>query len=996
MEDKGMLGRVLIAAVLAAVTGASVAAQTYNAIDSGGPLWWYPENDSSYPRHHDRWYMSMFEAVNGDWGLATSFPDVSSDEVWFAVVSGAPENSACDRQNQTLRVNVGPPYPDDGVAPPRTVRTPSGAGGFAGLQMSLQIGEWWQGMKYRGYYEDATARAYHFGGVRARYDPALFGWFDVTTRDGAGVEQRPPLYDGGHSVTWINPAYSQWQLWGGGGFAMPCLGTSMVHMHGVDGGGRDKVWPPTPVGADGGECWSNARPLVLRANSEARCEPNLAERYAYTVRFRAIFDAAPPRPIPPPPWLVAGSYTPLFPPDYAAPYLMARRGEIALFTVSELAQASPPPVPWSPVSYPDPGVEIGTTRGAMPPRFLDPNRVDPFGGASYGQGTIELPLQDNPSASARECIELGEPGWDAATGTLRVDCGHGRENSPMTGNVNRAVMGYGAVERSREVGPMDNSRGYGGRALARRTAGLWAPPSGFGWFEHRSATLGCLFLEADVDMGLIAAAYAARDAWWARVPDEYGAWSEGRLDYRACPSNTRSDPDRGDACRAAAAHRMALARARAIRYFRYGYGWEVIGDYRSAVLPELASALSGAGYRAPRTVLRALGRWGGTPVRDRCGTSVSGGAYNEALIASVPTMLPGVGYGHGQSSIPGQGGRMWYGPGFEAYGAHLAGEQGDLYGQRADVAGRTTDYSEAVINPGSDYPEELRRYADYNNVRLGSTVWRDFACKTSHGGYYGMGLTALGTSRFDHREFPNDAWRNPDPGVVLGDTVPTQFSSGTPCTGNAAYDALGADGTRRCFPQSGLGAYSTSSGSSGDAGFFMLEYSGDGSSDTGRSGSVGAMRPTSYRMLPGSEALVLFLRSSFFDLEFGYRSLDVERQAIWSGYGAWGNSYRSSWLATAEAFEGLAPGWCSGPSAGGCDVTQVPMDYGRLEHQGQLSWYGAMVPGGTGGCTVNHRTGTGVQGKPPEGSVIAEDQQIFCLLPLDVGPDGRCPGENLP
>ena len=320
-------------------------------------------------------------------------------------------------------------------------------------------------------------------------------------------------------------------------------------------------------------------------------------------------------------------------------------------------------------------------------------------------------------------------------------------------------------------------------------------------------------------------------------------------------------------------------------------------------------------------------------------------------------------------------------------------EQGDLYHQYADVAGRTTSYSEAVINPGSDYPEELRRYPDYNNVRLGSTVWRDFACKTVHGGYYGMGLTALGTSSFDHREYPDDAWLHPDPRVVLGDTVPTQFSSGTPCTGNPAYDALGADGTRRCFPQSGLGAYSSPEHPSGDAGFYVLGYSGDGSSDTGRSGSVGAMRPTPYRMLAGSEALALFLRSSFFNMRLGYRSLDVERDVIWSGYGAWGNSYRSSWLATAEAFEGLAPGWCAG---GTCDQTQPPMDYGRLEHQGQLRWYGAMVPGGTGGCTVNHRTGAPVQGKPPQGTVIAEDQQILCLLPLDAGPDGRCPGENLP
>ena len=991
MRGRGMFGRMVLATVLAAVMGASVAAQTYNAIGSGGPLWWFPENDGSYSRHHDRWYMSMFEAVNDDWTLATSFPDVSSDEVWFAVVSGAPENSACDRQNRTLRINVGPPYPDDGVAPPRTPRTPAGGGGFAGLQMSLQIGEWWQGMKYRGYYDDGTARAYHFSGVRQRYDPALFGWFDVATRDGSGAEQRPPLYDGGHSVTWINPGYSQWQLWGGGGFAMPCLGTSMVQMHGVDGGGRDKVWPPTPVGADGGECWSNARPLVLRANSEGRCEPNLAERYPYTVRFWAIFDAAPARPIPSPPWGGGGSYTPLFPPDYAAPYLMARRGEIALFTASELAQASPPAVPWSPVSYPDPGVEIGTTRAAMPSRFLDPNRVDPFGGASYGQGTIDIPLQDNPSPTARECIELGEPGWDAATGTLRVDCGHGRENSPTTGNVNRPVMGYGAVERSREVGPVDNSRGYGGRALARRHGGLWAPPAGFGWFDHRNATLGCLFLEQEVDFGLIAEAEASRQAWLREMQRAFADWRAALSDYQACPDTI--PPEDGDNCRAEASARMGEARARAIRAFRYSYGWEVIRDYRRVYLPEMQAALSGAGYRAPRQDLVAMGRWGGTPVRDRCGTSVSGGGYNEALIASYPTMVPGAGYGHGQSSIPGQGGPMWYGPSFEEYGAHRAGEQGDLYHQYADVAGRTTSYSEAVINPGSDYPEELRRYPDYNNVRLGSTVWRDFACKTVHGGYYGMGLTALGTSSFDHREYPDDAWLHPDPRVVLGDTVPTQFSSGTPCTGNPAYDALGADGTRRCFPQSGLGAYSSPDYPGGDAGFYVLGYSGDGSSDTGRSGSVGAMRPTPYRMLAGSEALALFLRSSFFNMRLGYRSLDVERDVIWSGYGAWGNSYKSSWLATAEAFEGLAPGWCAG---GTCDQTQPPMDYGRLEHQGQLRWYGGMVPGGTGGCTVNHRNGTAVQGKPPQGTVIAEDQQILCLLPLDAGPDGRCPGENLP
>ena len=268
MGNGSVWRRVAAAAVLAAAMGVSVAAQSYNAIGSGGPLWWFPVNDGSYSRHHDVWHMSYFEALNDDWTVATSFPTIPGEVVWVSNVSGAPENSACDVQNGTELVNVGPPYPEDGNPIPRTARTPSGVGGFAGLQISMHIGEWWQGMKYRGYYENAAAPAEHFSGSTAAYDPDVFGWFDVRMKDGAGTVQRPPLYDGGHSVMWINPLYSHWQLWGGGGFTMPCLGISMVQMHGVNRGGGEKVWPPTPVGADGGECWSNARPLVLRANSE--------------------------------------------------------------------------------------------------------------------------------------------------------------------------------------------------------------------------------------------------------------------------------------------------------------------------------------------------------------------------------------------------------------------------------------------------------------------------------------------------------------------------------------------------------------------------------------------------------------------------------------------------------------------------------------------------------------------------------------------------------
>ena len=97
-----------------------------------------------------------------------------------------------------------------------------------------------------------------------------------------------------------------------------------------------------------------------------------------------------------------------------------------------------------------------------------------------------------------------------------------------------------------------------------------------------------------------------------------------------------------------------------------------------------------------------------------------------------------------------------------------------------------------------------------------------------------------------------------------------------------------------------------------------------------------------------------------------------------------------SWLRSGESYAGVAPGWA------GSDQTAVPLDWGRLEHQGPVRWYGAMVIGGTGGCTLDVEGGVGVDGKPPQASVLEPDQRIVCLLPVDAVPDGRCPGENLP
>ena len=991
------MSRRAAAAVLMAVgLGSAVGAQgVYNAIGSGGPLWWFPENDTSYSRHHDRYYMSHVEALNGDWGAATSFPTVAGEQVWVSDISGAPPNSACDVRNGVELVNVGPLYPNDGVLPPRTSRTPDGVihaggvtprGGFAGLQMSLHIGEWWQGLKYRGYWDDARAAVEHFGS-RPGFSPQLFGWFDVGMRDGAGTVARPPLF-GSVSVDWIHPVRSQWQLHGGGGFTMPCLGVSMVKMHGVEGGGAGQVWPPLPVGADGGECWSSARPLVLRVNTEARCEPDLSVRPAdydpvpFTAAFWSRFDAAAPRPAPA--W-IGGEHLPLFP--YATyrgararyPYIMMRRGEFAVFTVDELASATPPAVPWSNLSYPVAGAAAGGTRPALSARFLDPDRVDPFGGAAYGAGTVDL---YNSDLNAIECVELGEPGWDAVSGTLRVDCAHGRENSPNTGRVNRAEMGHGTRQRSREVGPVDNSRSYGGRAVARRSAGLWTPPAGFGWFEHRNATLGCVFFRANTRGDhLVRRAEYFREQRLHMMGRSYRSWLAASERLARCTD---------DRCRATERANVAVARFWGLRYFREAYGWEIIRDYREWAAREMERALRSARYpyrieSARRLVAngRVLGDGG-----NACITNLGPGRYTEALIPSYPTFESSGGRTAwaSQASIPGQGGRMWYGAAFGAYGAHAAGQAGDHYTQFADVAGRTTSYSESVINPGSQYPEELRRYGNYNDVRMGSSVWRDFACKTAHGGYYGMGLTAVGPTTADHRENPARAWLLPDSRIAVGDMTATQYSSGTPCVADPAYDARGADGTRRCFdPVAGLGAYSTPAHPSGDAASYRLEYSGDGSSDAGRPGAVDAMRPTSYRLVDGSELFDVWVDSDLATY-YGWSSLDLERERIWFGYGP----LHRSWLRSGESYAGVAPGWA------GSDQTAVPLDWGRLEHQGPVRWYGAMVIGGTGGCTLDVEGGVGVDGKPPQASVLESGQRIVCLLPVDAVPDGRCPGENLP
>ena len=76
-------------------------------------------------------------------------------------------------------------------------------------------------------------------------------------------------------------------------------------------------------------------------------------------------------------------------------------------------------------------------------------------------------------------------------------------------------------------------------------------------------------------------------------------------------------------------------------------------------------------------------------------------------------------------------------------------------------------------------------------------------------------------------------------------------------------------------------------------------------------------------------------------------------------------------------------------------ATDAPMDWGRLEHQGQVRWYGAMVVGGTGGCTLLVDGRALDRGIQPQGTVMAAGQTVMCLLPTTATIRGACAGESL-
>ena len=998
-----------------------------------GPLWWVPENTPEWPRHHDRWYYSPVEVVSA--GAATSFPRrswVSSQHRGY--FGTAPENSACDfMDGQEIDV-VGPPDAgrQDGW---KTRRTPAEWGGRGGLQTSLNIGEYWQGRVLREYMTYPQSAATH----RALYpgwNEYEYGSFSVMARDRNGVFVSPLLGDPRPSVSFPSD-YGRFHLAGSNGMTLACAGFAVVMMHGTDRGSNYGVYPETPADGDGNPCYSTARLLFLRAQTEGRCEPDLRRRYGMTDSFWATLDPA----------REARTYeelvnaygaerSPMFPySDYAGdfPHLLGRRVEMGLFTVAEFAEADLDPIPWRTPPYP--GSDAAGRRARLE-RFVDPaTRPDATGGTPVQVSDYTgAPSADRPF---EDCLEVGAAGWDAATGTFDPACA-GREDyytTPIAGFVNheddlRDPVGARA-ERTPEVGPRDNRAPVGGGATIRRFAGLWAPPAGFGWFEYRKSDLGCLRLAYTPDPG-----YLTLPEGFIR---SHRAAAAGLIaEYRATRCTGTLDE-----VRACEAYRDGLL-AQAERHMALAFGWRVILGYRQAKVPLLDAAFAAGGYDVVSGVGGATFRGVSTAFANRtCYRGPVGGAGYNARLAPVGrvhgetvAVLGSLAGDDGRAGhlVPGYSGRTWYREQLElGLNEHEAAGGGGVYGYHTEVRGEATVRARreavrvaAATGDATPYPEDMGHdYSSAVGVRDTPYTFRDFACPTAGSGYYGMAVGAVGPSTFDHREDPDRAWSVPDPRIDVEDPE-SRYPSGTPCIPEDAsnplaayYNVRGVDasdpaspGTTRCYDSerdpegnfvpasTSIGAYSAPDFPNGAAAEWVLEYSGDGTAVTLQPGLERQLRPTSYVVLPNAAAVALGAPGSqnitfsadsgqFTDLDVGFISLDVSRRAIWSHFPA-GYGYR---IQSEEAYAGVAPGFSATP---GADPDAAPADVAHIVYDGPVRFFGAMGLAGSGGCALGPSPPSGHDGGDHDviRSVLDPDQHIVCLLPVDnpiLQPTGLCP-----
>ncbi|MCY4123192.1 MAG: hypothetical protein OXG72_19980, partial [Acidobacteria bacterium] len=376
-------------------------------------------------------------------------------------------------------------------------------------------------------------------------------------------------------------------------------------------------------------------------------------------------------------------------------------------------------MPWNTPPYP--GSDADARRARLE-RFVDPDtRPDAFGGEPVR--VADYTGASGADSAFEDCLELGSAGWDAATGTFDPRCRPDEYTTPYTGFVNHEAdtgqIGTRAA-RTPEAGPRDNRAPVGGGATIRRFSGLWAPPAGFGWFEHRKSDLGCLYM-----------GYTPEPSYLARPVTERqrhvrAAMALIRTVRRPCPAGP---PEAVDACEAA----KAAALRRAEEHMRFAFGWRLIGEYRQAVDAEMRTAMASGGYDVVNHVFDIVFRGRSVGLRNRaCYTGpVGAGGFN--------TRLAPVQWVHGQSVaglgaivgddgragylVPGHSGRTWYDEQLEVgVNEHEAAGGGQVYSYHTEVRGEATvrarEAARAVTGIDNPYPDDMGHdYASIVGVR---------------------------------------------------------------------------------------------------------------------------------------------------------------------------------------------------------------------------------------------------------------------------------------
>ena len=521
----------------------------------------------------------------------------------------------------------------------------------------MHVGEYWQGRMFRQHMNRPWSRAEH----RTRYPgwtAERYGSYQLAAIDGAGnwtrnVFQPSMGYDIGF------PGLSSgFHLFGGDGATLGCGAWSLAKMHGVDND-PSGTFPPVPTDAPGSPCYSNPMIFLLRGNSEARCEPDLRERYPLTDRFYDLFDNTEEmRTYPELIDLYGDIRFPEFPEEWynRVFFRTSWSGVRSLLCTPSLrtaetdpnAAGSLEPVPWvrDHLFTQGPSSDAVDRRDALE-RFVDPlTRSRPFGGEPLrfrdytGAATADTAVED--------CLEVAPAGWYAEgvdPDTYSFDPLCDGVTSPYTGVVNHEIE-PGSAEfdlavrtlRKPEVGPRDGREArISDTPLIRRHPGIYPPHSGMGWFEHTKSTLGCLFMIAD-RWG----PYVARPTLWI---------DEWTLDAQQIYENIVLQPCvvRQDLCDANIQDALELmesllARVLALRVFN---------EYRLEVTDELAGAFAHSGYRARPDTMTFYGK-DPPDLRNRsCYTGPIGEPTFNATVAPVGHVFGGALAGFPTDGLPG-------------------------------------------------------------------------------------------------------------------------------------------------------------------------------------------------------------------------------------------------------------------------------------------------------------------------------------------------------